>query len=152
MINDPDYYKNLLLAIYPCRVPFTVVLKEDKPKRRLGTYYGKTCKIVLHTGWATKHDLIEVAIHEYAHHIHYTEFEKARKKNAPHGKEFWQIYGQLMNRAQALGLCSYKQSPVLRFPDSSKVVMPSNGPLPQESDIPSLSQFLKNFINGFLLF
>ncbi|MCR4564791.1 MAG: hypothetical protein K5651_01735, partial [Bacteroidales bacterium] len=67
-------------------------------------------------------------------------------------KEFWQIYGQLMNRAQALGLCSYKQSPVLRFPDSSKVVMPSNGPLPQETDIPSLSQFLKNFINGVLLF
>lgn len=117
--NDPLYYKNLLTTLYPCKVPFTVVIKEDKPKKRLGTYYGKTRRIIIHTGWAPKHDPVETAIHEYAHHLHYTEFEKAKKKNAPHGKEYWQIYGQLMNRAKILGLCDYELSPVILFPESS---------------------------------
>ena len=117
--NDPQYYNSLLTTLYPCKVPFTVVIKEDKPKKRLGTYYGKTRRIIIHTGWASRHDPVETAIHEYAHHLHYTEYEKTKKKNAPHGKEYWQIYGQLMNRAKVLGLCDYELSPVLLFPETS---------------------------------
>ena len=117
--NDPKYYKSLLTTLYPCKVPFTVVIKEDKPKKRLGTYYGKTRRIIIHTGWASKHDPVETAIHEYAHHLHYTEYDKTKKKHAPHGKEYWQIYGQLMNRAKVLGICDYELSPSLLFPESS---------------------------------
>lgn len=116
--NNSEYYKALLTAIYPCKVPFTVVVKDDKPKKRLGTYYGKTHRIILHLGWASKYNPIEIAIHEYAHHINDTEFNSAKKKNAPHGKEFWQIYGQLMNRAKALGIYESESCPVLSFPDT----------------------------------
>ena len=110
------YYHDLLVDIYPCKVPFTVVVKEDKPKRRLGTYYGSTRRIVLHMGWAHKYDPVEVAIHEYAHHLHDTEF-KSEKKQAPHGPEFWQIYGQLMGMAKAKGIIDKGPGPILGFPN-----------------------------------
>lgn len=116
---DAHQYKDMLLAIYPCKVPFTLALKDDKPKRRLGTYYGSSRRIILHTGWLAKYDMMEVAIHEYAHHLHDSEFGGKEKRQAPHGKEFWQIYGQLMCRAKELGLCDDGKSPVLVFPDRS---------------------------------
>ena len=117
MIGNAKYYTDRLLAIYPCKVPFTLVVIPDKPKKRIGTYYGSTHRIVLHSGWEPKHDLVEVAIHEYAHHLHDTEFGSVEKKQPPHGKEFWQIYGQLVNRAKVLGIYEDKRLPVLEFPE-----------------------------------
>lgn len=114
--KEPEYYHDLLMEIYPCKVPFTVAVKDDKPKKRLGTYYAKTHRIILHVGWSGKYDPVETAIHEYAHHLHYTEFAKAEKKQAPHGREFWQIYGQLMCRAKELGICNGARATVIDFP------------------------------------
>lgn len=114
---EAQYYKDLLLDIYPCKVPFTLVVIPDKPKKRLGTYYGSTKRIVLHTGWAPKYDTVEVAIHEYAHHLHDTEFSGSGKKQAPHGPEFWQIYGQLMNMAKIKGIIDKGPGPILEFPN-----------------------------------
>lgn len=116
MENDAKYYKDLLLTLYPCKVPFSLAVKTDKPKKRLGTYYSGKKRIIVHVGWSSKYDMVETAIHEYAHHIHYTEFDKAKKKQAPHGREFWQIYGQLMNRARVLGICNDKRASVIDFP------------------------------------
>ena len=57
------------------------------------------------------------SIHEYAHHIHDTEFNCRERRDAPHGKQFWQIYGQLMCRARSLGIIqdTLVQDPVLVF-------------------------------------
>lgn len=33
---DPQYYRDLLLTIYPCKVPFTLAVKDDKPKSPRG--------------------------------------------------------------------------------------------------------------------
>lgn len=122
MENEAQYYKDLLLTLYPCKVPFSLAVKTDKPKKRLGTYYSGKKRVIIHSGWSSKYDMVETAIHEFAHHIHYTEFDKAKKKQAPHGKEFWQIYGQLMNRAKALGICNDKRATVIDFPG---VVIPA---------------------------
>ena len=116
MTQEEQYYYNLLSSIYPCKVPFTICVKDDKPKTRLGTYWPSRKHILIHTGRRDKYDPVETAIHEYAHHIHYTEFDKKKKKQAPHGKEFWQIYGQLMNRANEMGLCKPERGVVLIFP------------------------------------
>ena len=118
MVQDARYFKDLLLTIYPCKFPFALVIKDDRPKKRLGTYYGKTRRIVLHSGWADKYSPIETAIHEYAHHLHYTEFGKSKKKQAPHGKEYWQIYGQLIWRAKMKGIYDDPSLPVLNFGES----------------------------------
>ena len=120
MENEAEYYKELLLALYPCKEPFSLVVKTDKPKKRLGTYYSGKKRIIIHEGWSSKYDMVETAIHEYAHHIHYTEFDKVKYKQAPHGKEFWQIYGQLMNRARVLGICNDKRATVIDFPGYAK--------------------------------
>ena len=116
MTQEEQYYSKLLLSIYPCKVSFTVGVKNDKPKKRLGTYYPGKKRIIIHTGKRDKYNPVETAIHEYAHHLHYTEFDKAKKKQAPHGKEFWQIYGQLMNRAKVMGICEPQRGIVLNFP------------------------------------
>jgi hypothetical protein len=50
--------------------------------------------------------LEEIAIQEYAHHIHWTEHEGHRRNgdDRMHGKNFWRIYSALMSRATRLGL------------------------------------------------
>lgn len=118
MIHDSQYFTERLLAIYPCKVPFTLVLIHDDPKRKLGTYYSARQRIVIHTGYKL-HDPMETAIHEYAHHLHYTEFGKEEKRQEPHGREFWQIYGQLVNRAKILGIYEDKRLPVIIFPETA---------------------------------
>ena len=130
MTQEEQYYHNLLSSIYPCKVPFTICVKNDKPKTRLGTYWPSRKHILIHTGRRDKYDPVETAIHEYAHHIHYTEFNKEKNKQAPHGKEFWQIYGQLMNRANEMGLCKPERGVVLIFPkldNKASLVDPANG-------------------------
>ncbi len=119
MLPEEKYYKELLLAIYPCKVPFTVAVKHDKPRKRLGTYYPKTKRIIIHTGWKETHNCTETAIHEFAHHIHHTEFKKQERKQKPHGKAFWQIYGQLIWRAKAIGVFEDDRLPVLTFPEAA---------------------------------
>ena len=61
--------------------------------------------------------MFESAINEYAHHLHYTEFAKEAKKQDPHGPAFWQIYGQLVGRAKALGVYEDANLPIIVFPD-----------------------------------
>lgn len=130
MLPEEKYYAELLTTIYPCKVPFTVAVKKDKPRKRLGTYYPKTKRIILHTGWEKTHSVIETSIHEYAHQLHYTEFDKEKRKQKPHGKQFWQIYGQLLCRAKALGIYEQDSLPVLTFPEQSAYPVVQKATLP----------------------
>ena len=115
MIKDAQYYTNLLLSIYSCKVPFSLEVVHTKPKKRLGAYYPKTARIKIFDGWGDVHNCDETAIHEYAHHLHYTEFGKRKKKQAPHGREYWQIYGQLVWRASHIGAFNDNRLPVIYF-------------------------------------
>ena len=47
------------------------------------------------------HIIMEVAIHEYAHHIHHTEQYTwdVRRKDRSHGEKFWRIYSAPMAKA-----------------------------------------------------
>ena len=93
---DGEFYKDYLKQIYVCKVPFDVVVVYTKPKTRMGTYNPRSRRIRINDGWGNVHDCKETAIHEYAHHIHYTEKGKNKRKEDPHGKQFWHIYDQLM--------------------------------------------------------
>lgn len=114
-VNDQsgEFYKTFLRQIYSCKVPFDVVVVHTKPKTRMGTYNPRSRRIRINDGWGNVHDCKETAIHEYAHHIHFTEKEKTKRKEEPHGKQFWQIYGQLMFLAKQKGL--YDNFNVLRI-------------------------------------
>ena len=112
-----SYFKNLLLLLYPCKVPFTLNVFHTKPKTRCGTYYSHSRRININDGGRETNRCIEIAINEYAHHLHYTEFAKEAKQQDPHGPAFWQIYGQLVGRAKALELYEDANLPIIVFPD-----------------------------------
>ena len=113
-----SYFTEQLLRIYPCKVPFELRILHTKPKGRCGSSWSHNRHILIND----KFDILdtrrclEIAIHEYAHHLHYTEFGKEEKKEKPHGPEFWMIYGQLMCRAKELGIYEGPFVPVLEFP------------------------------------
>jgi hypothetical protein len=99
MEQPASYFKQYLLSIYKCKIDFEVFLTHRKPKTRMGTYSPSLKRIRIHDGWGDVDVCKEIAIHEYAHHLHLTEFNRNELGQRPHGHEFWQIYGILMNRA-----------------------------------------------------
>lgn len=108
--GDAEFYKSFLLDIYQCTKPFDLVVVHTKPKTRMGTYAPRFSRIRINDGWGDTEWCKEIAIHEYAHHIHFTEKGKTRKKEDPHGKQFWQIYGQLILLARQKGLYNHPET------------------------------------------
>ena len=118
MTDKPaSYFTEQLLRIFPCKVPFVLRILHTKPKGRCGSYWKHNRHILINDKFITldTRRCMEVAIHEYAHHLHYTEFGKEEKKDKPHGPEFWMIYGQLMNRAIAIGIDVDPFGPIVDF-------------------------------------
>ena len=91
--------KWMLLKIYRPQVAFDLRVTMQRPKSRMCYYVPAKRSITIHGGWGDVHSLEEIAIHEYAHHIHFTEHRRSRKKHAPHGHNFWRIYSALMANA-----------------------------------------------------
>ena len=98
--------KRLLLDIYKCEKPFEILAINRKPRTRMGVYIVEKQRIRVYAGWSNTCPLEEIAIHEYAHHIHETEKEinENRRKERVHGPEFWRIYSALLSVAQRKGL------------------------------------------------
>ena len=91
--------KWMLLKIYRPQVAFELRVTMQRPKSRMGYYAPAKRSITIHGGWGDVHSLEEIAIHEYAHHIHFTEHRRSGKKDASHGQNFWRIYSALMAKA-----------------------------------------------------
>ena len=96
--------KWMLLKIYRPQVVFELRVTEQRPKSRMGYYVPAKRSITIHGGWGDVYSLEEIAIHEYAHHIHFTEHRRSGKKDAPHGPNYWRIYSALMAKAIEKGL------------------------------------------------
>ena len=100
--------KWMLLKIYRPQVAFELRVTMQRPKSRMGYYAPAKRSITIHGGWGDVHLLEEIAIHEYAHHIHFTEHRPSGKKDTPHGQNFWRIYSALMAKAIEKGLYNDK--------------------------------------------
>jgi len=98
--------KALLLKIYRCKKDFELLVIDKKPKTRAGVYIVENRRIRVYAKWICSMSLEEIAIHEYAHHIHETEKRKSqnRRKERAHGPEFWRIYSALCCIATQMGL------------------------------------------------
>ena len=96
--------KWMLLKIYRPQVAVELRVTMQRPKSRMGYYVPAKRSITIHGGWGDVHSLEEIAIHEYAHHIHFTEHRRSGKKDAPHGQNFWRIYSALMAKAIENGI------------------------------------------------
>ena len=96
--KDEEYFINFLKSIYVCKMPFDLLVIDKRPKTRMGVYIFDKHRIRIYSKWGE----VTVAIHEYAHHIHYTEQMDGYER--PHGPQFWEIYGALMCIAEQKGL------------------------------------------------
>lgn len=76
----------------------------------MGVYIVEKKRIRIYSKWECSCPLEEIAIHEYAHHIHETEKRqnKDRRRERVHGPEFWRIYSALMSKAIQKGLFNDK--------------------------------------------
>lgn len=91
-----QFFIDLLQKIYPCKQPFTLVLTHRRYKR-LGMYNIKNRHIRIHDKDCTFLDCCYIAIHEYAHHLMYTEFDGLEYR--PHWREFVFVYDVLVSIA-----------------------------------------------------
>ncbi len=105
-MKNPSYFINFLNSIYQCKEPFELLVINKKPKTRMGVYIVNNKRIRIYSKWESYCTLEEIAIHEYAHHIHETEKRRSkdRRKERVHGPEFWRIYSALMSQAILKGL------------------------------------------------
>ena len=106
--KNSEYFISFLNRIYVCKVPFDLLVNDKRPKTRAGVYIPNKRRIRIYSRWEDRIPLEEIAIHEYAHHIHFTEQEKGDER--PHGPQFWEIFGALMCVAEQKGL--YKRERV----------------------------------------
>lgn len=109
MTNDDVQARRLkafLLKIYHSKEDFELLVIDKKPKTRMGVYIVDKRKIRIYSKWICASPLEEIAIHEYAHHIHETEKRKTsnRRLERAHGPEFWRLYSALCCKASLLGL------------------------------------------------
>lgn len=105
-IPSAEYFESFLYKIYHCKVPFDVKVRDKRPKTLMGSYNVGSHRINIYSKYIDKCPLEEIAIHEYAHHIHFTEHDGSFRSgpDRAHGQNFWRIYSALMSKATRLGL------------------------------------------------
>ena len=98
--------KAFLLKIYRCKKDFELFVIDKKPKTRAGVYIVSKQRIRVYAKWRCCMSLKEIAIHEYAHHIHETEkrTNQNRRQERSHGPEFWRICSALCSKATLMSL------------------------------------------------
>ena len=98
--------KTMLLAIYDCKLPFVIRISKRKCKRILASYTHHNSTITIYDLKGTA-DIVQVAIHEYAHHINRTEWWNGAatmtKFETSHGYRFWFLYSRLVELANEKG-------------------------------------------------
>ena len=98
-----------LEQIYECRAQYVFELIERPTKRSLGNYYRSRALIRLYShdtelGRRPLEELFATFLHEMAHHLEYTEFDRfqakacGRKPGMMHSPLFWRILGELKGR------------------------------------------------------
>lgn len=89
----------MLTTIYPPRRQFTLEIVDGSIGNDImGRYYYPRCHITISSCYNRN---VEVAIHEYAHHIHQTE-DPCNSMEEAHGREFKEIYTILMDLYNAM--------------------------------------------------
>ena len=105
-VVQAERLKEYLQKIYPCKKSFELLVIDKKPKTRMGVYIVDKRRIRIYSRWTCAAPLEEIAIHEYAHHVHETEKRESanRRLERVHGPEFWRIYSALCYKASLKGM------------------------------------------------
>ena len=105
-----DEIKTELLRLSPCRTDFSVIMTGKKSSRVNGLYRPETHEILLHNrNFSSDNSLVYTAVHEYTHHL-MNERNPEEQRKKPHGRDFWALDAELLDKACELGIYSRKRS------------------------------------------
>jgi len=97
---NQDQIKNLLLSLEGNVPEFTVTFTGKESRRVDGLYKPESCEILIHNkNFPDENSLIYTAIHEYAHHIHFSRFPQEVTRRA-HTNRFWDLFHNLLADAE----------------------------------------------------
>jgi hypothetical protein len=101
-----EQIKEKLLQIRNTDEYFEVVLSGKKSKKVNGLYKPETRELVLHNqNFNSDNELMYTAIHEYAHHLQFTD-SPVPISIRTHTGDFWSLFHGLLYDAERLGLYS----------------------------------------------
>jgi hypothetical protein len=97
---NQDQVKEILLRLEPDVEEFSLIFSGKQSRRVNGLYHPETREIIIHNrNFADDNDLMYTAIHEFAHHIHFTRSPVPISGKA-HRNEFWDLFHKLLARAE----------------------------------------------------
>ncbi len=100
---NQDKVKEILLELKSCTEEFSVVFTGKESTKVDGLYNRETCEILIHNrNFKDDNSLIYTAVHEYAHHIQFTEIDPDRNSRA-HTVSFWNTFHSLLDAAETNG-------------------------------------------------
>lgn len=101
---NQDQVKENLLKIRDDISEFKLIFSGKESKKVDGLYHPETMEIIIHNkNFDDDNALMYTAIHEFAHHIQFTEHDAEVKKRA-HTVLFWDIFHKLLAKAEELGV------------------------------------------------
>lgn len=129
---NQDRVKEALLRVDECKTEFSVVFSGKKSSMVNGLYKPQSREIIIHNkNFENDQQLIYTALHEYAHHLHCE-----RRPHLPgaraHSNEFWAIFHELLEKAEAVGVYRslFDQEPeFIKLTERIKALLPRNGEL-----------------------
>ena len=101
---NQDQVKEKLLQIDSEVVDFSVIFSGKNSKKVDGLYHPEKQEIVIHNkNFEDDNALIYTAIHEFAHHIQFTQHE-GQVTSRSHTVLFWDIFHKLLKKGEELGI------------------------------------------------
>jgi len=101
---NQDQVKEKLLQIDSEVAEFTLTFSGKTSKKVDGLYHPEKQEIIIHNkNFTDDNALVYTAIHEFAHHIQFTQHE-GQVTMRSHTVLFWDIFHRLLKRAEELGI------------------------------------------------
>jgi tetrahydromethanopterin S-methyltransferase subunit G len=101
---NQDQVKERLLKLQDNVAEFKLIFSGKESKKVDGLYHPETMEIIIHNkNFEDDNSLMYTAIHEFAHHVQFTEHDAEVKKRA-HTVLFWNIFHRLLERAEEMGI------------------------------------------------
>ena len=101
---NQDQVKEELLRLEPDTEEFSLIFSGKQSRKVNGLYHPEKREIIIHNrNFSDDNDLMYTAVHEFAHHLHFTRSPVPIAAKA-HRNEFWDLFHKLLARAEELGI------------------------------------------------
>ncbi|MDA3957950.1 hypothetical protein [Oceanispirochaeta sp.] len=101
---NQEQVKEKLLQIDSEVRDFTLIFSGKESKKVDGLYHPEKQEIIIHNkNFSDENSLVYTAIHEFAHHVQFTQYE-GEVTTRSHTVLFWDIFHRLLKKAEELGI------------------------------------------------